>query len=238
MGVLFFVAFSVLLTVLVAGWVYIIRMMLRRLLSEGNQQFAFRMAAALTTAALVFVLVYMSSISSVSQMRELDGSQGFLRNNSRLIREALAEYRKQHEQYPNSLDQLPGANERFVTNDNWQRPFQYSVTADGYALASLGRDGKAGGDGLDADIDLSRDGPVHLRPTLWQLLFETTDAGSVFTVALLACLISGLTCYIASKPRQRSSVTVGQMVASIVVTTIGAAFVSLHLVLIYFVSSH
>jgi general secretion pathway protein G len=232
------VVFLVLLTVLVAGWVCIIRTVLRRLLSEESQRFAFRMAAALTSAVLVFVLVYLSSISAVSQMGELNESRSFFIGQGQRIREALAEYRKQRGQYPSSLDQLPGANERFVTKDLWQHPLQYSVTADGYTLASLGRDGKVGGDGLDADIDLSREGPVHLRPTLWQLLFETRDARGVFTVALLACLTSGLTCYIASKPRQQTSVTVERMVASIIVTTISAAFVSSILVLVYFVSSH
>ena len=70
-----------------------------------------------------------------------------------------------------------------------------------------------------------------------QLLFETQNAGGVFTIALLAALASGLTCYIASKPRQRPSATAGQMVVSIVVTTIGAVFVSSILVLMYFVLS-
>jgi hypothetical protein len=230
--------FLVVLAVLVAGWVYVVRTVLLRFVSEQNQRFAFRLAAALTSAVLVFVVVYMSSIAAVSQMRELDGVRSFLGLQGQLIREALAEYRKRQGRYPDSLDQLPGVNERFFTEDRWHHPYQYSVSGDGYTLVCLGRDGKPGGEGLDADIDLSQEGPIHVRPTTMQLLFETQNADGVFTIALLAALFSGLTCYVASKPRQSPSVSAAQMVVSIVVTTVAAAFVSLGLVLMYFVSGH
>jgi len=69
-------------------------------------------------------------------------------------------YMEQHADYPKDLSVLPVR--RGYANqitDAWGRQLSYSVDERGViTFSSLGRDGKPGGDGLDADI-------VHCYPT-------------------------------------------------------------------------
>ncbi len=86
---------------------------------------------------------------------------------------ALEQYRIDNSTYPTSeqgliaLRTMPGIGElprnwrgpylrRTVPNDPWGRPYLYQspgvVNLDAFDLLSLGRDGKAGGNGEDADI--------------------------------------------------------------------------------------
>lgn len=63
-------------------------------------------------------------------------------------------YAKQHGSLPHSLDALPRregyANE---TRDGWDRRLLYDINSDGtITLASLGKDGRPGGDGDNADL--------------------------------------------------------------------------------------
>ncbi len=82
---------------------------------------------------------------------------------------ALDQYRLDNDDYPSSAQGLealhaapqgePAARnwrgpylKKPVPLDPWGRAYTYSVTASGYALFSLGRDGKEGGEGEDRDI--------------------------------------------------------------------------------------
>ncbi len=75
---------------------------------------------------------------------------------------------------PSSLDVLPKrdgyANQ---TMDGWDRPLQYRIAADGtITLTSLGRDGKPGGSGADADVSVSyqtkrTDGSLWVGSDMW-----------------------------------------------------------------------
>ena len=46
----------------------------------------------------------------------------------------------------------PYIQNRSALTDPWGHPYAYAVTVSGYKITSLGRDGKVGGDGEDADI--------------------------------------------------------------------------------------
>jgi len=82
---------------------------------------------------------------------------------------ALDQYRLDNDYYPSTAQGLealratpqgePAARnwrgpylKKPVPLDPWGRTYTYSVTASGYALFSLGRDGKEGGEGEDRDI--------------------------------------------------------------------------------------
>jgi general secretion pathway protein G len=82
---------------------------------------------------------------------------------------ALDQYRLDNDYYPSSAQGLealratpqgePAARnwrgpylKKPVPVDPWGRAYTYAVTASGYALYSLGRDGKEGGEGEDRDI--------------------------------------------------------------------------------------
>ena len=83
-------------------------------------------------------------------------------------------YAKQNGQLPATLAVLPereGYANRIV--DGWGRPLQYHLEEDGViTLVSLGRDGKPGGPGEDADISESyysrrTDGTLWVGAELW-----------------------------------------------------------------------
>jgi general secretion pathway protein G len=82
---------------------------------------------------------------------------------------ALDQYRLDNDYYPSTAQGLealrttpqgePAARnwrgpylKKPVPVDPWGRPYVYRVDGSGYALYSLGRDGKDGGEGEDADI--------------------------------------------------------------------------------------
>jgi len=83
-------------------------------------------------------------------------------------------YAKQRGQLPPTLAELPQrAGYANLRTDGWGRPLQYHLDRDGViTLISLGRDGKPGGTGADADISESyysrrKDGTLWVGAELW-----------------------------------------------------------------------
>ena len=75
------------------------------------------------------------------------------------LEKALDQYRLEHRRYPTSEEGLTAIGpfmKKAVPNDPWGRPYQYRAPgAKGdFELFSLGRDGRPGGAGEDADIGL------------------------------------------------------------------------------------
>lgn len=85
------------------------------------------------------------------------------------LEDAIDQYHLHNGEYPPTLDalrvkpsgeDLPNWNgpyiKKDVPNDPWNRPYIYADpgehNADSYDLSSLGRDGKEGGSGTDADV--------------------------------------------------------------------------------------
>jgi len=154
------------------------------------------------------------------------------------IRRGLSDYAREHGQFPDSLEQLPDLKEGWHPVDPWKHPYQYGKTADGYRLLSLGRDGKPGGVGLDADIDSEQGDDILIEPTLSQFLFEAKGGRTLFNVAIVASLFAGLACYLASGTKDGHPAAVGNVLGSIVISTISATVVSLFLVMIYLSVNH
>jgi len=78
--------------------------------------------------------------------------------------EAISMYYNDCGKNPASLDNIikpdadcnnwdPGTYSKLKTNDPWGNPVQYSLEGTDFVLKSLGKDGKEGGSGFDADID-------------------------------------------------------------------------------------
>jgi hypothetical protein len=81
--------------------------------------------------------------------------------------------------------------------DSWGHPIQYRIEADGVTLFSYGRDGQAGGRGLDADLYAGIADEENEHPTLWQ--FATIlDNGGMMEACLLAGAFAFAVCLIAS----------------------------------------
>lgn len=78
-------------------------------------------------------------------------------------------------QWPETLDELAAAVEasegrhgqwlRSSMRDAWDRPLVYEITAEGYALRSLGADGAEGGEGFDADLAFADQSPLTAAET-------------------------------------------------------------------------
>jgi len=92
-------------------------------------------------------------------------------------------YMLEHRAYPPSLTVLPereGHDNRLT--DGWGRPLLYSVDEDGIiTVSSLGRDGKPGGDGRDADIvrrnrSRNEDGSLDIEDEYWSVTSEVVPA--------------------------------------------------------------
>jgi hypothetical protein len=83
-------------------------------------------------------------------------------------------YARQTKKIPPSLDVLP-KREGYANSitDGWNRPLLYRINEDGViTLTSLGKDGKVGGTGDDADISKSyytehKDGSLWIGEEMW-----------------------------------------------------------------------
>ena len=129
----------------------------------------------------------------------------------RTLQTALDEEHKTHQSYPAKLDGLKEAHAEWIrfeetdeVLDGWERPIQYQPTGNAYALFSLGRDGRPGGSGLDADLNVG-DLPTGKEsiyplppvgiPTLWQFTFDFQETRGVFLGCGLAGLFAAVACF-------------------------------------------
>jgi Type II secretion system (T2SS), protein G len=109
--------------------------------------------------------------------------------------------------------------------DRWDNPYPYRVEGNGYELFSLGRDGRPGGEGLDADIYPKSVGRPREMPTLRQFAFELETKG-VMVLCALAGACSAIVCVLPFPKRSRAE-RLGRIVATIVGTFIAAVVMSL-----------
>jgi hypothetical protein len=83
-------------------------------------------------------------------------------SNLEFLAKEIASYRQQTGHLPASLGDLEAVKKMTVLIDNgrpldrWHRPLHYEVKGESYELYSLGRDGKPGGVGVDADLHAGR----------------------------------------------------------------------------------
>lgn len=106
------------------------------------------------------------------------------------IKAQMNDYKKQHGNYPVSLSGFnyfgsEEKNGRLL--DGWKRPFEYSISGVNYFFVSRGRDGLAGGVGLDCDLSNLQPHPAQARLTLPQFLFDSGTRGII-----LSCIGGGL----------------------------------------------
>jgi hypothetical protein len=115
---------------------------------------------------------------------------------------------EQNKRFPTSLDEV---NVEFpaleIWNDPWRNPIYFRVQDNHWTLTSLGRDGKPGGTGFDADYTYNATAPSDLRPTLWQFLTDP-DFRAPKICPLLTALVMWLTLVRAS-PRTRKGGPIG-----------------------------
>ena len=118
---------------------------------------------------IILVVVLIGGIVAFAATRILGGGDRAKANLTKAQVQTLAEKVQQYEMdtgsLPNSLDELvtqPGNASGWLgpyakaaeLKDPWNHPYDYRVPGDGqpFDLLSLGKDGKPGGDSVDADV--------------------------------------------------------------------------------------
>lgn len=117
---------------------------------------------------IILVVVLIGGIVAFAATRILGGGDRAKANLAKAQVQTLAEKVQQFEMdtgaLPSSLEELvssPGASgwlgpyaKEAELKDPWNHPFEYTMPGDGqpFDLVSLGKDGKAGGESVDADV--------------------------------------------------------------------------------------
>jgi hypothetical protein len=124
----------------------------------------------------------------------------------------IRNYAAKHGEFPNSLEELAedlpkdndvrGRIEFGSIIDIWNHPIQYEKAADGYHLYSLGRDGKPGGEGVDADLEIKPHTVQCMPPTFHQFFFEMKWSPVLLIAAILSGSFAIFTCLCTAVPRQ------------------------------------
>ncbi|WP_294076274.1 type II secretion system major pseudopilin GspG [Sphingomonas sp.] len=138
----------------------------RRAVSHGETGLTLlEMIVVLVIIAIVAGLVTMNVIGRPDQARVTTTT-----TNLKTLSAALKTYRLDNGQYPTTQQGLKALVEKPTTPplptswpeggyvsenpvDAWGNPYVYASTGSSFELKSLGKDGKPGGEGLDADLD-------------------------------------------------------------------------------------
>ena len=152
------------------------------------------------TALLVFTITYLACWMSLGDSHVMELRPSMLaRAELEWLHDTLAKHAEADGALPDRLADASGLGGRELQLDSsgqpldpWGHPYHYRPSGDRFELASLGRDGRSGGVGLDADVTLDGgSSPPQTRLPISQFLFETTGSRSVFLVALVASVLSG-----------------------------------------------
>jgi hypothetical protein len=212
------------------------------ILAEGNRSGVRRgQFAALLTAICVFIVTYLSAWVAYRPFVALGRDRPLqMLGDDYQLHSAIEQYSKEHGRYPDSLkDAVPTNSALADRSDPWERPYQYAKTDKGYRLFSLGRDGKPGGVGLDADFDLPNPPrPYDVPVPFTQFLFEGGGSGTLFIIALAASMCAGWACFLlAGSPRPDFKAHWPGVLLSVLATTIVAFIVVGFLMAIYLVGN-
>lgn len=143
-------------------------------------------------ALVIGVVVFVTSVlASWIHMRE-PGVGSMTQRSTQMKLNYLAgelrEHHAEHGAWPESICQLheEWCNEGHEFGDAWERPFVYSVHDDGFELYSLGRDGRPGGIGLDADLYSDHRNDAAARLPFRQFFHDTPTGGNRVICILIA----------------------------------------------------
>ncbi|MCG7543706.1 type II secretion system protein GspG [Pseudoalteromonas ruthenica] len=124
-----------------------------------------------TLVELLIVMVILGLLASIIAPRmfsKVDSArEGTAKAQMQVMATALDSYRLDIGYYPKTLDDLVNSSHKMwdgpyfpkaIPADPWGNEYSYEVTSENgresFTLKSLGRDGKPGGEGEDADVEL------------------------------------------------------------------------------------
>lgn len=149
------------------------------------------------------------------------------------LQSAIETHREKTGSLPASLvevEQLKGKlNDKGQFLNGWNHPYQYKVDGDKYVLYSLGKDGKPGGEGLDADL-YAGDWPEP--PTFSQFMFDLPTRG-VMAACILSGVCAGLICL-----AQRRDLSWRSFLIRLGATAIGTILIAVVISFLHIPSGH
>jgi len=203
-----------------------------------------RVLLSLLAGTCVFGTAYVAAWRNVRDVTALTWRRSQTRAIFKELQDAVEQQRSATGVLPAALDNLAEVKERRFDTDNngrvvdaWGHAFVYSQTDDGYEIWSYGRDGRAGGVGLDADVCADGRGYDNSLPTLRQFALERNTRG-----ILGACLASGLlaavTYLLLSRKQRDEQGAVGNVLANMLGTLLFSVLVAAVLVVLHIPSGH
>ena len=140
---------------------------------NARKQWLIRLALSLVFGMIVMgVPLYL--ILGGANARDFTYDRQITRNRLKNVAQSLQNYKAQHGNYPKNLEQA-----NLWPRDSWGHPLIYSLRAGGPLIESLGRDGKRGGRGMDADLSNRNLYPPEGRVSFWQRLFDPLAQGVI-----------------------------------------------------------
>lgn len=142
--------------------------------NKGKRRAVPASEAGLTLLEMIVVLVIIAIVAGLVTMNVIgrpdQARVTTTKTNLASLSSALKMYRLDNGQYPTTEQGLKALAEKPATPpvpaawpdggyvsenpvDAWGNPYVYSATGAAFQLRSLGKDGKPGGEGLDADLD-------------------------------------------------------------------------------------
>lgn len=193
-----------------------------------------RLLVAVIVGVVVAVVSYLGAFSFLRVMFLSYRDEWMVHRDLKQLAATLEAHKERTGHYPTHLtdveeleDALRHDDEGWLV-DRWGHPYQYSTTADGFTLFSLGRDGQPGGEGDDADV-------YHDRP-----LVPPSFSGFMFDMPtgpiLWACVLTGIAAaVVVGRP---SSGGWGELLGRAAATAAGAILVAFIISVVHVPSGH
>jgi len=200
--------------------------------ANDSPRWALRLVLCLATALISSATAYLCAYLNFRNNIFLKSAQHMTKLDLELLRKDVERHKATTGAWPADLRGLNVVKEGRVRVDTagqpldrWGRPFQYKVLERGYALYSYGRDGVAGGTGVDSDLHGGQAAPTE-PPPLWE--FATMPDALLVQVP---CIAAGVVAFplllLQARGRQGNRPTVWRLVVANVVTAFFAILAAL-----------
>ena len=190
---------------------------------NARKRLLIRLALSLVFGMIV-MCVPLYLILGGANARDFTYHRQITRSRLKNAAQSLQNYNAQHGKFPKNLEQA-----NLWARDSWGHPLIYSLREDQPLIESLGRDGKRGGRGLDADLSNRNLYPPEGRVSFWQRLFDPLAQGVIIASSICG-LIGAVLAYGGLRKQTfepRSWIALGISLAlSLALAIFGAAFIT------------
>lgn len=196
----------------------------------------FKWIASLIAGLLV--TSYTLDITRSSGAQIASTRQTFVLDSLKMIDEAVQKHRNEHGKLPRTLSEVKNSDFEDIDKwrDAWQHPIVYQQQGDKYSIVSYGRDGKAGGIGLDADLDYkSKNKPSPLPWT--QVITYTPISGMVMT-SFVSGVLTFLLAFFSLKEHDFEKRGLAVLAFKLIMLVLVTGFFAMFMTILHYPSGH